>query len=199
MSIPIGGADFPEGLTTADVNKDGHLDIAVAVEPLSGHGRVMVLLGDGHAGFRPASGYALGGPAVGAAGVAVFTGDGHGGSAPAVRFPVEAGGSPPGLATGDLNGDGLLDIVTANANLGGLGEVTVLVNKYLLVTATNPDAWEPTWTPLGSPVALSLSTGPANRTNLSVPYKLVIPGGKVLRKGDVYSENVLYSASSRVP
>ncbi len=105
----------------------------------------------------------------------------------------------PGLKVATTSPSGVLVTVQAsnpaNTNLNGLGEVTVFVNKHLLETATNPDAWEPTWTPMASPVSVFLPTGPANRTNLTVPYKLVIPGGKVLRKGDAYSENVLYRRS----
>jgi hypothetical protein len=55
--------------------------------------------------------------------VSVLLGDGHGNFQTAVNYPVGAGAAS--VALGDFNGDGKLDIVTANAGSAGpvLGEV----------------------------------------------------------------------------
>jgi hypothetical protein len=55
--------------------------------------------------------------------VVVFLGDGSGSVVEALRVAVDT--NPYGLAVGDLNGDGRLDMVTANQEQG---TVTVLLN-----------------------------------------------------------------------
>jgi hypothetical protein len=60
--------------------------------------------------------------------VSVFLNDGSGGYLPPVNYP--AGTSPTSLAIGDLNGDGLPDIVVRNYGLGATGtNATVLFNN----------------------------------------------------------------------
>src|SRR5207248_3303624 len=63
-------------------------------------------------------------------GVAVMIGKGDGTFGNARIF--SAGTRPSSIALGDLNGDGKLDIVTANgglANLGGSNDLSVLLNS----------------------------------------------------------------------
>lgn len=105
------GSPFPCGKTPffvaiADLNGDGKLDLAVA--NWSGHPEqtandgVTILLGDGQGGFRIMAG-----------------------------SPLRAGHAPSRLATGDVNGDGLPDVVVTNYAgnditilLGGKGTFT---------------------------------------------------------------------------
>lgn len=85
----------PFGLAIADVNADGHLDIAIA--HYSGQGTdpsknaLSVLLGDGKGNFSLAKG-----------------------------SPFRTGNYPGTLAAGDLNGDGIADIVLPNYEDGTL-------------------------------------------------------------------------------
>ena len=84
----VGEAPYP--LALADMNADGQLDI---LTPNTGHAQgarpsVSVLLGDGKGGFRSASG----------ASVALASGD------------------PSFVATGDVNEDGRLDVLTSDVN-----------------------------------------------------------------------------------
>ncbi len=127
--------EFSHWVATADFNGDGHPDVATA----NAMGNdVSVLLGDGLGGFASAVHYATGNSPtmvavgdvngdgrpdivtanLGGDGVSVLLGRGDGSFEAAVDF--SAGGiweSPYALALGDANGDGHLDIVTANTNI----------------------------------------------------------------------------------
>ena len=131
-TLPAGSrADF---IGAADWNSDGHLDLAVAND-LSGD--LIVYLGDGHGAFaarsvkynatRPGTLMALadftrdGIPDIlfsAAVASAVFVGDGAGGFRTSRIYPT--GGDPSGIVAGDFDGDGKIDLATANGFSGGV-------------------------------------------------------------------------------
>jgi hypothetical protein len=117
----------PFVMTTADLNKDGILDLVLCRE-LSG--KVSVLLGTGGGGFGAATDYLIQGMCVSLV-VGDFNGDnnldvaasntaevnvllGKGDGTFAQPVPYRVGMDPQGLVTGDFNGDGKLDLATAN-------------------------------------------------------------------------------------
>ncbi len=80
----------PDGVAIGDFNGDGHLDVAVANAV---DNTVSILLGNGSGNFSPTT------PAT---------------------FTTGAGTVPREIATADLNGDGFLDLVTANETGGNV-------------------------------------------------------------------------------
>ena len=139
--------DAASALVIADATGDGRLDVVVTGFEGS---RVAVLPSNGLAGLGPAISLPVGPGGHNPVGVAVadltgdgvadlvtanprsvsvsiLVGDGIGGFRSGLQSPYPVGnGSPAGVAVGDLNGDGLLDVVVADAELG---TVIVLLNQ----------------------------------------------------------------------
>jgi len=128
----------PKGTTAdtmagGDFNGDGVPDLVVVNNALNVFGNVSVLIADGKAGFLPPVQYSVDGStpvwvAVGdfngdhkldlavsvttTAVVSILLGNGDGTFQPPVSYPAESG--LQGITAGDVNGDGKVDIVTAN-------------------------------------------------------------------------------------
>jgi len=139
-----------ERLRVADVNGDGHPDI---ITTNWGGDNITVLLGDGKGGFTeaPGSPFPAGKTPFGAAiadlngdgkldlavvnysghadqpandGVTILLGDGHGAFKIMAGSPFPTGHAPIRLAVGDVNGDGIPDVVTVNL---ASNDITVLL------------------------------------------------------------------------
>ena len=142
---PLAVGLAPQSVAVGDFNGDGKPDLVTA--NYAGD-NVTVLLGDGAGGFTaaPGSPFAAGTtPASVAVGdfngdgkpdlvtantggnnVTILLGDGAGGFSPAPGNPFAVGSNPLSVAVGDFNGDGKLDIVTAN---NGEHDITVLLGN----------------------------------------------------------------------
>ncbi len=131
VSIPVGRG--PKWITVADINHDHNPDLLVAN---GDEGTITVLLGDGKGAFRPSPGSPFaaghlpndiavadmngdGNPDLVIANhqspdITILLGDGAGGfrSAPGSPVDVHSNPHPHGVAIGDFNGDGKLDVVT---------------------------------------------------------------------------------------
>jgi hypothetical protein len=147
--IPVGKMPYYR-VRVADINKDGKADIVITNPP---DHNVSVLIGDGRAGFRDADGSPFATPrspfalAIGDVngdglpdltiahysgslrnpkddGISVLLGAGGGQLRAAPGSPFSSGHGPVSIAVGDFNGDGVLDV--ASANLGS-NNVTLLL------------------------------------------------------------------------
>lgn len=144
------GGETPVAIVAADFNGDGLLDLAVAASFRPESGRVSVLLGNGKGVFQTHADYATTGNASALATadvngdgkfdlavtsyfavaglpqsslLSVFLGHGDGSFFSSVITSVQGTGSVRGLATGDFNADGKLDVAVAD------GGATVLLGK----------------------------------------------------------------------
>ena len=140
---PFAAGTNPSSIAVGDFNGDGVQDLAVANFASN---NVTVLLGDGTGNFNAAAGspFAVGSGPVGVVAadlngdgfwdlavvntndstVSVLLSNGVGGFSPASGSPLRAGVNPLGLALGDFNLDGKLDIAVAD-----FGEDAVLILK----------------------------------------------------------------------
>ncbi|HEY6836951.1 MAG TPA: FG-GAP-like repeat-containing protein [Gaiellaceae bacterium] len=146
-AIYSSGANNVFSLALDDLNGDGNPDLVVGAASPS----VSVLLGNGIGGFGLPTSYPLAGgfgatlsvdaadlngdgktdlvATGGNSDVSVWLGDGAGGFGASTRYGFCTCSSPSALATGDLNHDGLPDIVGANDDFNGLsGTVAVALN-----------------------------------------------------------------------
>jgi hypothetical protein len=144
---------YPAGTTTravavGDFNNDGRPDLVVTDN--NGRPDVAVLLGNGDGTFKSPVMYRVlaqptsvvvadfngdgkqdlavandAGSNFGA--VSVFLGNGEGTFQRAVNYP--AGSAPYNVATADINGDGKLDLITADPQAGGAGYLTILLGN----------------------------------------------------------------------
>ena len=119
----------PRSVTSADVNGDGHIDLAVAN---SDSDSVSVLLGDGTGSFAAKVDYATGSGSISVTSadvngdghvdlavanmkadtVSVLLGDGTGSFAAKVDYTTGSG--PTSVTSADVNGDGFVDLAVAN-------------------------------------------------------------------------------------
>ena len=134
---PIAVGSSPEDLSLVDLNNDGELDVATAN---ANSDDISVLLGDGSAGFSESPGSPF--PVAADAGstrsidfgdfngdgnidltassardsqVSILLGDGVGGFAPAAESPYTVFSFPQSLNVGDLDSDGLVDVLVVDS------------------------------------------------------------------------------------
>lgn len=137
---PTGPNSVPSGIALGDVNGDGRLDVVTANKSTYSAG---VLLGQAAGSFATVSTYSAGpntSPLAVALGdvngdgrldivtanyfadaIGVLLGQASGGFAAVSAYPTGTGSRPCSVALGDVNGDGRLDIVTANTDGNAAG------------------------------------------------------------------------------
>jgi len=138
----------PLSLATADLNRDGILDLAVAN---SASNTVSVLLGNGDGSFQTSVSFGTGASPTSVA-ISDWNGDGRpdlavtnstdntvslllgdGTGTFGAKSDVATGTNPVSVAVGDVNGDGAQDVITSNAGAsifsGGANTVSVLLGN----------------------------------------------------------------------
>jgi hypothetical protein len=153
-ATPYALASHAGSLQTGDFNHDGRDDIAVAYPASTS---IAVLLANADGTFQPRTEYdtSVGGPGViavadmdhdgnldltvaapNASRAVVFLGDGSGGFAAPVQAPTGFG--PSCVVAGDINGDGLPDLIASNAT--SPGSVTASLNTTPVITSFSVSA-----------------------------------------------------------
>jgi hypothetical protein len=136
VTFDTGGGIAPYAIALVDVTGDGKLDLVTANNE---SGDVSVLAGDGSGGFAAAMRFPTGAYPVamriadvtgdgrpdivtanaGSHDLSLLAGDGAGAFDAPVAIPIGPDAEPRALEAGDVDGDGKIDIVTANAALDG--------------------------------------------------------------------------------
>lgn len=109
------------------------------------------------------------------AGVAVYLGDGNGGFAAPAVYPTES--APWTLSSGDVNGDGIPDLITGN----DIGSISILLGRgdgTFAKSASYTANWGPFWTDVGRYFGADLRdivvlNGSENRNSGAVAYSLI--------------------------
>ncbi len=179
------------GIITADFNGDGILDLAVVNGFVNSYstGSVSVLIGNGDGTFQNPVSYAAGSNpqaiatadmnqdghldlvvGVGSGSAAVLLGNGDGTFQPAVVFGSSGGGTVT-LAVGDVNGDGLPDIVIQNNFFypTQVGSMTVLLNQTGITPSKTTVTLSSSLNPAASGQAIALTATVAPSGGSSVP------------------------------
>jgi len=208
LGASVATNDFPQGVAVGDFNEDGNLDLAVGTRG-DGYnpGPIAILLGDGAGNFTPGNPVTAGvQPSYLAVGdfngdgqldlaaandcgpgdcwsnppgsVSVFLGDGAGNFT--TLFPVLVDSFPRGMAVGDVNGDGKLDMLVPSEEgfldvvmqgapypVATFSKTSLVFGTQFVGTASPPQVITLTNTGTATLRFASVMTGGAARANFS--------------------------------
>jgi VCBS repeat protein/FG-GAP repeat protein len=199
----LGKYILPAAIVSADLNKDGRLDLIVASNGLS---EVLVLLGNGDGSFQPAVPYTTGSetqsvtvgdfnqdgiPDLAAVcwneikNVAVLLGNGDGTFQPALH--LRAGSTAVAVTTSDFNGDGHADLAVAS-----------MFSSSVYILLGNGDG------SFGEAVGYTTATSPRDIAtgdfNHDGKLDVVIPGGLLLGNGNgTFQEAASFNVGDLAP
>ena len=209
---PFAAGTEPGWVAVGDFNADGFPDLAVSNTASS---NVTVLLGIGSGAFNQASGspFAVGNGPVsvavgdfngdgipdlatansGGSNVSVLLGNGTGGFATAGGSPFRVGTNPNSIAVGDFNGDGLMDLVTANVNSANISVLTGGVAATTSVLSTT----SPLTIAFGAAVPLNLAISDTGTAfNAPTGTATFLDGGASLGTASQNGSPYTFNASS---